>query len=103
VSASDDYKVRLWDTVSGALLHTLDCIEGWIYAVAFSPDGKQLASASGAKVRIWDTGSAALLHTLDGHSEGVFAVAFSPDGKLLVSASSDKTVRLWPIGYITLF
>ncbi|OCK91963.1 WD40 repeat-like protein [Cenococcum geophilum 1.58] len=67
----------------GASLQTLEGHSGWVTAVAFSPDGKLVASASGDET------------TLEGHSDLVTAVAFSPDGKLVASASNDETVRLW--------
>ncbi|SLM38950.1 wd40 repeat-like partial, partial [Lasallia pustulata] len=72
--------VWIWDAATGATLQTLEGHSDWIKAVAFSPDGKQLASGSyDMTVRIWDAASGATLQTLEGHSDWIKAIAFSPD------------------------
>jgi len=66
-----------------------------VWSVAFTPDGKILASTAGNKVKLWDVETGRELRTLTGHTDRVWSLAFSPDGKILASASSDNTVRLW--------
>src|SRR5262249_17416037 len=71
-------------------------LQGGGIALAYSPDGKRLASASNdnpMKVRDAQTGREIL--TFTGHSAQVGSIAFSPDGQRLASASEDKTVKVW--------
>jgi serine/threonine protein kinase len=67
-----------------------------IYSIAFSPDGKTLASAGKDRtVRLWDVATGSAITTWSGHDNPVSYVAFSPDGRSVLSY--DSTVRFWDV------
>ena len=72
--------------------------DDWVVAVAFSPDGTTLATASSDNTaRLWDAATGTPRANPLRHDDSVFVVAFSPDGTTLATASSDNTARLWDV------
>jgi WD40 repeat protein len=88
--------VRLWDVGTGRMRPTLrNCIERMSF-VAFSPDGKTLATG-GEEVSLWDVTDGSKRVSPKGHTKDITSLAFSSDGRLLATGSKDKTVRLWDV------
>ena len=89
-------EVQLWDGPTGMLKQTLGPHGKWVRCLAFSPDGKTLASGAEGDptVKLWDVRTGKVKRTLE-HRFRVTSVAFSPDGRTLVSVGGDQTGRLW--------
>ncbi|MFQ4142771.1 serine/threonine-protein kinase [Chlorogloeopsis sp. ULAP02] len=95
-SGSDDKTIKLWNLGTQKKIFTLIGHSGWIWSVAFSPDGQILASGSADKtIKLWDLQTGKEIRTLRGHTGGVSSIAFSSDGKTLASGSLDQTIKLW--------
>ncbi|KAI4599626.1 hypothetical protein KJ359_001723 [Pestalotiopsis sp. 9143b] len=74
----------------------IEAHSGWVNSVAFSADGRRLASGSSDdSVKLWDAESGDCLQTFKHHFHHVGSVAFSADGRRLASGSNDDTVKLW--------
>ncbi|MBY0521885.1 MAG: protein kinase [Gemmataceae bacterium] len=90
--------VQMWRLATGEKGREFKGHRNRIRHVAFSHDGKRLASASDDKtVRIWDTATGSTLHTLEAAEEPFVHVAFSHDDKQLAAASNIDTVRVWEV------
>jgi WD40 repeat protein/serine/threonine protein kinase len=97
--AGDSTAVQMWDwAVPQDAVRTV-AHAGPLEALAFSPDGRWLASVSGstAEVRLWDAHSRQLRLELTGHRLGCRHIAFNSAGTQLASAGHDGTVRLWDV------
>jgi WD40 repeat protein len=90
--------LRLWDMSTGKVTFEQEHVVE-IHDVAFSADGKTLATAHYDEViLIWDLHEGRLAASLKGHDGNVYSVALSPDGKTVVSGGSrDKTIRIWDV------
>jgi eukaryotic-like serine/threonine-protein kinase len=96
VNADVDNTVQIWNAFSGdnALIYRDHFY--FVRAVAWSPDGKKIASASAdTNVQVWNVATGSNILTYRGHSSKVNAVAWSPNGRRIASASDDRTVQIW--------
>jgi WD40 repeat protein/serine/threonine protein kinase len=96
VLASYGKVAQLWDATTGEPRGAPLAHDQLIAAVAFSPDGRTVATVCfDSKVRLWSVATGKLVGAPLEHAELVHAVAFSPDGQAVLTGSQDRTARLW--------
>ncbi len=117
VAMAGEMHAYVWEVASRRVLHTLEVGQlakqpiRWALTVAFSPDGRLLATGSGteysgrkenvAEVRIWDVRTGTLVRTLPGQLDGIYGLAWSPDGTRLATGtglyhqSGLGSVKVW--------
>ena len=94
----DDGTIRLWDVQTGENIATLERHMKVVEFVAYSPNGKILASgAYDGTVKLWSAGTGENTATLTGHTGATISGTFSPDGRILASGSRDNAVKLWDV------
>jgi WD40 repeat protein len=95
LTATDYQSIQLWDADTGRLLRTFGAAP-WSNQVAWSPDGRYIASAEpNHVVNIWEAATGQRVGRYAGHTEAVRTVAWSPDGSMIASGGNDCTVHLW--------
>jgi WD40 repeat protein len=87
--------LKVWDASTGAVVFAARDEADWVRRLAFSPDGRTVATPSGRSVKVRDAVTGQVVRTLTGHKGRVNAVAYSPDGQWLASCDDAATTVVW--------
>ena len=91
VSSGRNSPIEFWDVNTGEHLKSITP-QKITHAIAFSPDGRTLASSHQTEINLWNVDTGELTETFTGHTDYIYPIVFSPDGKTLISGSYDRTM-----------
>ncbi len=97
-TAGADGLAKVWDAVTGELLLTFAEHTDSLHSLAYSPDGRTIATTSDendASVKVWDAHTGQVIYSLTGHPVRVWGLAFSPDSRYLVTGGARGIIKLW--------
>ncbi len=95
-------EIELRNANGTTLLNKLSGHSSEVRSIAFSSDGKLLATAGGnpgqfGEIKLWEVSTGKELRAWRGHRDNIFAIAFSPDGAMLATCSYDRLIKLWSV------
>jgi WD40 repeat protein len=98
IVTTDGLSARVWEAHTGENIALLSGHTGWLADAQFSPDGRQVVTASfDNTARVWDLATRESVAELRGHFDDVTSAAFSPDGEWILTMSADSTARVWEV------
>merc|ERR1711935_1074603 len=99
ITGSYDRTCKVWNTLTGEELLTLEGHKNVVYAIAFNnPFGDKIVTGSFDKTaKLWSADTGELLHTLKGHSTEIVCLSFDPHGQVVATGSMDSTAKLWDV------
>jgi WD40 repeat protein len=91
--------IRWWDITSGRQMAEVHAHPFWVWALAFSEDGKVLASQCGGDgaIHLWDLATGRRLNRPEGHQAAITSLSIAPDGRTIATVGEDHTLRLWSV------
>ena len=99
ITGSYDRTCKVWNTLTGEEILTLEGHKNVVYAIAFNnPFGDKVVTGSFDKTaKIWNSDTGELLQTLRGHTTEIVCLSFDPHGSIVATGSMDSTAKLWDV------